>query len=153
MTACSLRKKNISQGITLTELIAALAIIALLAAIAYPSYLNQVRKSKRAVAKSALLDIANHEEQFFFSNRAYTTQLKDDLNYLENTVCFNDEHAQVACGGGSTVYQVTAAILGCGTAPCFIISAVPQNDQVNDSCGTFTLDSSNARTAATSDCW
>lgn len=153
MTGHPSHENRSAQGITLLELIVVMAIIALLATIAYPSYVNQVRKSKRAVAKSALLDIANHEERFYFSNRAYSSNLKDDLNYLDDAVCFDKEHSQIACGGANTVYEVAAATSDCGTDPCFIITAVPKNDQANDTCGTYTLNSSNARTAATSDCW
>lgn len=146
-------------GVTFLELVAVMAIIAILAAIAYPSYVNQIRKSKRAVAKSALLDIANREEQFFFANRAYSSKLKDDLNYLENSVCFSNDQSQIICGGTNTVYEVTAALSSCGTDPCFIITATPKNDQAYDACGKFTLTSSNARdvsnTTSTpaSECW
>ena len=104
------RKTWNQQGITLLELLVTLAIIAILATIAYPSYLNQVRKSKRTVAKSALLDAANREEQYYFSNRSYTSKLKVDLNYPEDPQCFNDQQAQIACGGADTVYEMTAAV-------------------------------------------
>ncbi len=50
----SSRKTWNQQGITLLELLVTLAIIAILATIAYPSYLNQVRKSKRTIAKECL---------------------------------------------------------------------------------------------------
>ena len=59
------------RGFTLIDIMIALVIIAILTSLAYPSYLNQVRKSKRAVAKSALLDAADRQEQFFFTHRGY----------------------------------------------------------------------------------
>ena len=43
----------------------------------------------------------------------------------------------------------------CGAVPCFLLQAVPRNDQVNDSCGTFKLSSSNRKEPDpnTSACW
>ena len=142
-------------GWTLIELVVVLAIIAILATIAYPSYVNQVRKSKRAVAKSALLDIANREEQYFFSYRVYT----DDLTIFgySNPAYVNDESTSTSTIADA-VYKITADVTSCGTAPCFILTADPntgnpKNDQQNDACGAFTLTSSNAKGAAANDCW
>ncbi len=136
-------------GMTLIEIVMVLAIIAILATIAYPSYLEQVRKSKRAVAKSALLDIANRQEQFFFSNRAYSNNLT--TFGFSDPAYFTDQHTPTS-GGADAVYKITAATTDCGTGPCFILTAEPQNDQINDACGSFTITSSNARTPA-SECW
>src|SRR3569623_393031 len=65
--------KRKSKGFTLVELMVVLTVIGILAAIAYPSYLSQTRKSKRVVAKSALLDLANREDQYYFVSRGYGT--------------------------------------------------------------------------------
>lgn len=143
------------QGWTLIELVVVMAIIAILATIAYPSYVNQVRKSKRVVAKSALLDAANREEQYFFTNRAYTGALTD-LGYADPAYFGGDNSPSSAA---DAVYTLTATAVNsgsgaCGPAPCFQLQAVPQNDQASDAaCGTFTLTSSNAKGAAGSDCW
>ncbi|MCP4091353.1 MAG: prepilin-type N-terminal cleavage/methylation domain-containing protein, partial [Gammaproteobacteria bacterium] len=48
-----------SRGFTLIELMIVVAIVGILAAIAYPSYQEQVRKSRRADANGALLGLAN----------------------------------------------------------------------------------------------
>lgn len=145
-------KQYSSRGFTLIEAMVVVVIIAILAAIAYPSYISQIRKSKRAAAKSALLEIANREEQFFFSNSAYTDDLTT-FGYSDPTY-FSKESIPTSASANA-VYQLTAAITSCGTTPCFKIQAVPQNDQVNDTCGTFSLTSSNEKEPdpATSDCW
>jgi type IV pilus assembly protein PilE len=137
------------------EALTVLAIIAILATIAYPSYVNQVRKSKRTVAKSALLDAANREEQYFFSNRSYTGALTD-LGYADPAYFGGDNSPS---SDADAVYKLTATAVNsgsgaCGAAPCFRLQAVPQNGQANDTvCGTFTLTSTNAKGAAADGCW
>ena len=143
-----------TKGITLIELIVVMAVVAILAAIAYPSYITQVRISKRAVAKHVLLDAANRQEQFFFSNRTYATALNQMPGYSSFTVYFDKEGSPTTVSA-DRVYSlyVAATCLAGDTPPCFLMLAVPQNDQTNDACGTYTLTSSNAKGAGASNCW
>lgn len=146
-------KSNLASGFTLIELMTVLAVVAILVLIAYPSYLDQVRKSRRAVAKSALLEIANREEQYFFSSRAYTSDLTI-LGYSANPTYFGKESVETAAP--NAIYKMTAATTACGTSPCFKLTADTQNDQTNDSaCTSFSLTSSNQKLPdpASSNCW
>jgi type IV pilus assembly protein PilE len=150
------RGKCQQSGVTLLELLTVITIIGILAAIAYPSYVNQIRKSKRAVAKSVLLDASNREEQYFFTNSTYTGTVTD-LGY--SSPYFGDDNSPSTAA--DAVYKLTLTVVNsgpgtCGTdpAPCFQANAIPQHDQVNDTaCGTFTLTSSNTKGAAGTDCW
>lgn len=61
------------SGFTLIEVMIALAIIALLASVAFPSYTQHVIKANRRAAQAQMLDLANREQQFLLANRAYAT--------------------------------------------------------------------------------
>ena len=59
-------------GFTLIELMIAMAVIAILTAIAYPSYQDHIRRSIRSQGQQYLMDLAQREEQFFLDRRVYT---------------------------------------------------------------------------------
>jgi type IV pilus assembly protein PilE len=60
-------------GFTLIELLIAIAIVAILAAIALPSYQAQIRKGHRAAAQSYMMDLAQREGQYLLDARAYAS--------------------------------------------------------------------------------
>lgn len=59
------------RGFTLIEILIVVAIVAILAAIAYPSYQDSVRKSRRADARAVLLEAAQFMERFYTENFRY----------------------------------------------------------------------------------
>ncbi|MFV0676359.1 type IV pilin protein [Variovorax sp. tm] len=60
-----------SSGFTLIEVMVTVAIVAILAAIALPSYQQYVIRSKRSAAQAQMMDIANRQQQFLIANRGY----------------------------------------------------------------------------------
>ena len=56
-------------GFTLIELMIVVAIIAILAGIAYPSYMDQVRKGNRAKAQAFLMDVAQRQQSYLMVHR------------------------------------------------------------------------------------
>ena len=54
---------KINRGFTLVELMIVVAIVAILAAIGYPSYQNSVQKSRRADGRAALQEAAARQER------------------------------------------------------------------------------------------
>lgn len=62
-------------GFTLIELMVAAAVIAILAAIAYPSYQESIRKGRRTDAKEALLSLQLDQEKFRASCPQYATTI------------------------------------------------------------------------------
>jgi type IV pilus assembly protein PilE len=62
-------------GFTLIEMMIAVAVIGILAMIAFPSYENYMRRAIRSQGQQFLMDLAQREEQFLLDQRAYTATL------------------------------------------------------------------------------
>ena len=118
------------RGVTLIELMITVVIVAILAAIAYPSYTQYVLRSHRTAAKTALHDMASRQERFFTSTNAYGTTLAA-LGYPAG--------ASVPVPDASNHYYDLS--INAVTATTYTLQAAPAGSQVNDAeCGTFTLD-------------
>lgn len=148
--------KTITSGFTLIELVITVAIVAILAAIAYPSYQDSVRRSRRADAKAVMVEAAQ------FMERRYTANS-----------CFDNpcgSGTAPALPGGLTAIPRNAAAaseqfytiaLGNVTRNTYTLTATPQNAQVHDKCRTLTVDNNGVRTAdgkpasdaLTLECW
>ena len=130
------------KGFTLTELLIAIAISAILATIAYPGYQDHVRKSYRSEAQSLLMDIASRQEKFFTENNRYAANLST-LNFATNTV-------------SSDTGRYTASITA-STNTTFTVQASPSSkgEQNKDSCGTFSLNELGVHsvTGTNNRCW
>lgn len=68
-----MKQLTTSRGFTLIELMIAVAIVAILAAVAYPSYQEYVVRANRSAAQTFMLAIANKQEQFILDRRQYAT--------------------------------------------------------------------------------
>ncbi len=137
--------KRVSQasGFTLIELVVVISIVALLAAIAVPSYLAQMKKGRRADAESVLMDIAQRQQQYLLDARGYAP----DLNTLNVTLpdsvqTFYTIHL---C---QTVDFVTCAAPG-GTPPTFAAIASPKAGTPQAGDYILSIDSSGAKSPDT----
>lgn len=128
------------RGFSLIELLIAVAIVAILARIAYPSYRDQVRKSRRSEAQTYLMAVAARQQQFLIDTRGYATSL---------SVVGVPVPANVAA-----TYDLTLAAVA-GPPPTFAITATPKagSDQTLERCGTLTIDQTGSKGAALSSCW
>lgn len=68
-------KPQQARGFTLIELMITVVIIAILAAVAFPSFMDSIRKSRRSEAFTALNNVQQAQERFRSNNNAYTTNL------------------------------------------------------------------------------
>jgi type IV pilus assembly protein PilE len=115
-------------GFTLIELMIAVAVVGILAAIALPSYRSHVIKSNRRAIQAQMMDLASREQQYLLSNRAYT----DDLSSAK----LNFTVASSSLSAYSTVQVALTA-----SPPAFTLTAVPVTGSSQESDGSLTLTS------------
>ena len=132
-------KQSYTMGFTLIELMIVVALIAIIAAIAYPSFIDSVRKARRADAQTGLMEAAHKLENYYARNATYTEDLTE-VGY--GNAGWND----ISEGSNTVYYQMRVIPGGCNIANCFILETQSQGDQVNDRVSTFTLRSTGAKT-------
>jgi len=145
--------KHRALGVTLLEVLVVVAIVGVLAAIGYPSYTQYITRTNRAVAKAAVLQVADRQEQFFADNKRYSASLVQ-LGYAADGFMLNDEGAAVADGDSQRIYSVA---LSNTSATTFTVNAAPQLRQSDrdQQCQTLTLTHTGRRgqTGPGDNCW
>jgi type IV pilus assembly protein PilE len=129
------------HGVTLVELMVVVVILAVIAAIAIPSYRQQVLRSNRSDAKVTVMQAAQNLERCFTRVSTYTG-------------CYDDDPETIPSPEG--LYEVTVDVDDLGTG--YDISAVPQEGQANDTtCANFTFNEQSIRGVSGSgtvqECW
>lgn len=128
------------SGFTLIEMMITVAIIGILASIAYPSYTEYVLKSRRASAQADLTELSQWLERQFTAN----------MSYLVNSAAPDLPFSQ-SPRDGTAHYNIS--FKGAVTAQHYELQAEPTGAQKKDSCGILTLSRSGAKTAAKTGCW
>ncbi|MBT8060915.1 MAG: prepilin-type N-terminal cleavage/methylation domain-containing protein [Xanthomonadales bacterium] len=124
-------------GFTTIELMIVIVIVALLLALAYPSYINYTRKAKRGEAQQLLMNWAVNQEIFRSNNTSYAT--------LAQMAAPTGDYYNFDTNGANP------------TATAYTLRAQAQGDQANDKardgtlCTSLTIDQSGQKLPAS--CW
>jgi type IV pilus assembly protein PilE len=133
-----------TRGFTLIELMVVIAIIGIIGAIAFPSYETYMKKARRADAKTALTEMADHQERYYLQNNTYSAAVADVGGATTNEGFYTLAINSADVNG----FQLTA-------------TAVPGGQQANDTdCLLMYLSSTGARESGaapgggdTNNCW
>jgi type IV pilus assembly protein PilE len=130
-------------GFTLIELMIVVAIVAILTSVAYPSYLDHVKKGNRAQAQALLLDIAQRQQNYLINHRQYAPGLPD--------LGFSDENGLVSLSSDlkalSSAYDIAGIAMGAvsGPPPRFDLLLKPTEGSLQESDGALCLANTGAR--------
>lgn len=145
-----LESNRAPRGFTLIELMIALAIVAILAAIAYPSYREQVARGRRSEAQIALLDAAQWMERLYTLSNQYNQTSTGDGITASALPQPNARTLEAYTLGFAT---------GQPTATGFTLTMTPKTSgpMAGDRCGTFSLTNQGAKdvsgAAGINACW
>lgn len=124
-----------ATGFTLIELMIVVAVVGILAAIAYPSYIDSVRKGNRAEGRAAIASLLQQQERYYTQNNTYVdfeTEAKATAASMKD---FSGDGTRAAAKY-LLVAKACQAPAGGGAAPsvrdCIDIVATPQSSVFTD---------------------
>lgn len=118
-------------GFTLIELMIVVAIVAILAALAFPSYQEQIAKSRRAEATGVLLESSQYMRRYYSANDSFTSTLPSSLARSPRDGTASPTYV-VTVNPSTTLFTITATVQAYST-------------MADDRCGNFLLNSTGGR--------
>lgn len=118
-------------GFSLMELMIAVVVVSILAAIAYPSYTRYVVRANRSEVQQFMLEIASRQQQYLMDARSYGTLVQLGMT--------------VPASVGKN-YTIDPGINNAATPPSYLITATPKSGSPQAGDGNQTLSSTGAKT-------
>ena len=141
------------RGMTLIELMVVVAIVAIVFALAFPSYERYVVRTKRTVAQNALLQVADRQQQFFMDNKQFAANLTN-LGFNANPFVVDDQGSATVATDDDAVYSLTLSNV---TQTTWTATAAPLQGQLSRDTDCGSLSITQAGTKASSgggaNCW
>lgn len=129
-----------SFGFTLIELMVTVAVIGILAGIAYPSYVQYLQRGNRADAEAIMHENAQFMERYFTTNGTYVSAVLPTTQSPQS---------------GTAKYAIS--LTPAATATTYTIQAAPTGSYSDPLCGTLTINqlgvTGETGSGALSDCW
>lgn len=140
-----MKKSAIQKGFTLIEVMIVVAIIGVLASIAYPSYREYVAKARRAEAKTTLIAAQQWMERFYSENFRYDRN-SGGAKVTDASQFPARFSVSPPPGQGSAMYDITVVVTD-GTRDVFSVKAQRKtgSSMAADRCGDLTIDHLNRR--------
>lgn len=132
--------KSTQRGFTLIELMITVAIVGILAAIAYPNYTQYVQRGYRAEGIAMVTDAVARMERYFAQNNTYAVPNLAALGYTAETTTTSS--GKYALSLSSTP-----------TATTYTLQVAPQGTQAKDTCGNLSIDQAGTKTPNKAECW
>jgi type IV pilus assembly protein PilE len=134
--------KRRAAGMTLIELMTAMVIVAILTAIAYPSYQSHTAKTRRKAATACLSQYANFMERYYTSNLNYDGAERPGLGcFTEGDMNRYYTFSQPEVDDDFRTYTITAD------------PSDAQDAKDPDHCGSLTLNQAGERSPTRNACW
>lgn len=147
-------RRSAPHGFTFIETLIVLVVFALLAGIAYPSYVESVRKGKRVEGRVALFQLMQQQERHFSQHNTYVAFSVDSAGEGAGKFkWFSGASAK------NSAYELKAEACENDTIRnCVRLTAMPGTARVDGNfsdptCGEMTVTSTGIKGAGHSDCW
>jgi type IV pilus assembly protein PilE len=127
----ALRIGSKQRGFTLIELMVVVVTVAILVAVAYPSYMRYLIRGNRSAAEAHLMDIAQLQQRYLLDARSFAP----DLATLNMTT-----------PGNVSPYYTIAIVTSAGPPPGFTATATPKAGTAQASDVTLSIDAAGVKT-------
>jgi len=136
------RGRRPCTGFTLIELMIVVVVVGILAAVAFPAYTTQIKKTRRAMAKADLLELANFMQRVHTETGCYNPGPDNDCSTAADAAAPTLPFTQSPKDSNAKYYTLSVSVSGADT---FTLTATPISGTTQDGDGLLTIDQAGRR--------